>query len=264
MCIIFNKSLEKCYFPHFWKETLIIPILKGGNPSSAVNYRTISCSKILERYVYDWLIAHFGQLIVKEHHSWITDLLFQTFWFLATSFLNALFRQKVHAIYTDFPKSFVIIDHNILLFKLYLLNCSPSPPSIFSWLTSYLSYRSCKIWTSATVIVALLKQDSVNSPGPSFKKKTLCALFKICNCLMNCSTNTDFISHIVYGSADISEVPFAELDIYFHCPIPRLCRSYNALQFESFGAVSFLSFKHKLSHLLVPLSEDNIYLVYSL
>lgn len=123
-----------------------------------------------------------------------------------------------------------------------IYSTAPPPPLIVSWLASYLSYRSCKIWTSATMIVAILKQHSVNSPGPSFKKKTLCALFKICNCLMNCSTNTDFISHIVYGSADISEVPFAELDIYFHCPIPRLCRSYNALQFESFGSVSFLNF----------------------
>lgn len=38
LCIIFNKNHEECYFPYFWKEALVISILKSIDPPLVVNY----------------------------------------------------------------------------------------------------------------------------------------------------------------------------------------------------------------------------------
>ena len=470
LCIIYNKSLDECYFPRLWKEALIIPILKSGDPSLAVNYRPISllssCSKILERYVNDWLTAHFGHLIVKEQHGFVKHRSTASNLLVFTNFvakrLNS--RQEVHAVYTDFSKAFDTVDHNILLSKLSSLDF---PPSVISWLSSYLSYRSCKVSfhghssrsfspssgvpqgsilgpllflffindlasiltcpyllyaddlklfasVSSPLDCALLQSNldnlarwcSVNKltlnvnkchwmryslkPSPSsfsyslsgqplslltsfkdlgvifddklrfnshfvdiinraskmsgfilrsssdftsiqpsltlfnslvknileyccvvwspyrirdgraleavqrkftrtlFYKKNLprvdypsrlrtlnlpslqqrrifldmCTLFKLCNGLMDCSANSDITFRIASShntrNADIFDVPFAELEIYFHSPIPRFCRSYNALQLGSFDSMSLSSFKRKICHLLAPPSEDNM------
>ena len=148
LSLIFNKSLEENHFPSLWKEALIIPIHKSGDRSLAENYRPISllssCSKILERYVSDWLSAHFGQHIVKEQHGFVkrrstaSNLL--DFTNFVAKCLNS--RQEVHTIYTDFAKAFDTVNHKILLSKLSSLNV---PIPLVLWLASYLSNRSCRV-----------------------------------------------------------------------------------------------------------------------
>lgn len=72
---------------------------------------------------------------------------------------------------------------------------------------------------------------------------------------MDCFTNSDIIFHIASRSgriANIFEVPFAELDIYFTL-WSRVLVLY-AQQLESFGSVSFFDFKRKLSPLPNPSS----------
>ena len=57
LCQIFNKSIESGEFPAQWKEAIVSPVLKKGNPEMLENYRPVSClpsaSKLLEMVVYE-------------------------------------------------------------------------------------------------------------------------------------------------------------------------------------------------------------------
>ena len=52
---IINDSIKKGEFPSAWKEALVTPVLKKGDPLLKENYRPVSClpggSKLLERIV---------------------------------------------------------------------------------------------------------------------------------------------------------------------------------------------------------------------
>ena len=52
---IFNKLIQEGSFPDCWKEALITPVLKKGDPKLKENYRPVSClpaaSKLLEKVV---------------------------------------------------------------------------------------------------------------------------------------------------------------------------------------------------------------------
>ena len=52
--IINNSILSGC-FPESWKEAIVVPILKKGDPTDPKNYRPVSClvaaSKVLEKAV---------------------------------------------------------------------------------------------------------------------------------------------------------------------------------------------------------------------
>ena len=53
---IFNKSIDGGEFPAQWKDALVSPVLKKGNPELQENYQPVSClpsaSKLLEMVVY--------------------------------------------------------------------------------------------------------------------------------------------------------------------------------------------------------------------
>jgi hypothetical protein len=54
---IINSSISSGEFPSMWKEALVTPILKKGDPTKKENYRPVSClsvaSKVLEKIVCD-------------------------------------------------------------------------------------------------------------------------------------------------------------------------------------------------------------------
>ncbi len=56
---IFNLSLEQNVVPDVWKSALVVPLLKGGDPTNLNNYRPISklsvIAKILESIVSEQL-----------------------------------------------------------------------------------------------------------------------------------------------------------------------------------------------------------------
>lgn len=56
---IINQSIETGVFPRDWKESIVVPILKKGDPKDPKNYRPVSClaaaSKVLEKIVCDQL-----------------------------------------------------------------------------------------------------------------------------------------------------------------------------------------------------------------
>ena len=54
---IFNSSIEDGIVPEIWKEALVTPVLKKGDPKLVENYRPVSClpaaSKLLEIIICD-------------------------------------------------------------------------------------------------------------------------------------------------------------------------------------------------------------------
>jgi hypothetical protein len=124
--IIFNKSLEEATVPTDWKDAVITPIHKSGDPTLPGNYRPISLTsqvaKILERLIgqqlRDFLEQH--NIFSKHQHgfrngySCLTNLLESlNYW---TDCVDR--RVPCDAILLDIRKAFDTVDHSILLKKL--------------------------------------------------------------------------------------------------------------------------------------------------
>ena len=60
-----SLGLVCIFFTEMWKEAVVSPVLKKGDPSKVENYRPVSClpaaSKLLERMVCDQLAAYFEE-----------------------------------------------------------------------------------------------------------------------------------------------------------------------------------------------------------
>ena len=72
---IINASIESGIFPEQWKEAIVIPILKKGDPKELKNYRPVSClsaaSKIVEKAVCEQLTRFFEvhNLLPNNQHG---------------------------------------------------------------------------------------------------------------------------------------------------------------------------------------------------
>jgi hypothetical protein len=62
---IINSSISSGEFPSIWKEALVTPMLKKGDPTRKENYRPVSClsvaSKVLEKIVCDQ-VTHYMEI----------------------------------------------------------------------------------------------------------------------------------------------------------------------------------------------------------
>ena len=146
---LFNKSLERGYFPQVFREAEITPALKKSNldASKPENYRPISnlpfLSKLLERIVNGQLLHHL-QLneLLPEHqsayrrgHSTETALLK-----VSSDILRAADHGSVTLLgMLDLSAAFDCVDHDILLHRLF---CSFGiVGTALSWIQSYLTSR---------------------------------------------------------------------------------------------------------------------------
>ena len=63
---IINASITEEKFPAGWKEAVVCPILKKGDPKQKANYRPISClvtaSKVMEKVLSDQVTAFLDSL----------------------------------------------------------------------------------------------------------------------------------------------------------------------------------------------------------
>ena len=72
---IINASVKSGIFPEQWKEAIVVPILKKGDPKEIKNYRPVSCltaaSKILEKAVCEQLTRFFEvhNLLPNNQHG---------------------------------------------------------------------------------------------------------------------------------------------------------------------------------------------------
>ena len=148
--MLINLSLFSGTLPSFWKQSIVIPLLKKGDKHQVSNYRPISLSsplcKITERLIYDHLYNFLDQnnLIPACQHGFlkrksVTTQLLETFDCI-TDYVDR--GNPVDIIYFDFRKAFDKVPHDKLLAKLRRANI---PNWIFAWIKAFLSDRSFKV-----------------------------------------------------------------------------------------------------------------------
>lgn len=143
---IVNKSFASGVFPNIFKIARVIPLHKGGDPSSLINFRPISLlsslSKVLERAMFNKMLSFIDKFHIlsdsqfgfRKNHSTELAILH------ALNFITHSLDSKLPVIglMVDVSKAFDSIDHNILLDKLFLLGFRGV---CHSWFSSYLYKR---------------------------------------------------------------------------------------------------------------------------
>lgn len=172
---ILNKCLHLCYFPSYWKQAKVIPILKAGKDSTkASSYRPISLlsciSKIFEKLLLNRLEDHIfdnniymdEQFGFRSGHS-TTQQLQRVVNHIRTSRDN---RQTTVMALLDIEKAFDSVWHQGLILKLSNFRF---PIYLIKILMAYLSNRSYKVHISGSssnskTIPAGVPQGSVLGP----------------------------------------------------------------------------------------------------
>ena len=145
---IFNLSLYHCFVPNDWKIARITPIFKKkGSKDDPNNYRPISVvssiAKILEKHVKLELMNHMtenkllatSQSAYIKNHSTETALLY-----LVDNCMSNINNGEINLLCSlDLSKGFDVLNHNILLHKLFQYNILSSE---LKWFESYLSNRT--------------------------------------------------------------------------------------------------------------------------
>ena len=147
LCKIFNLSLKQGCFPDDLKVARVIPIYKVGKQEEFSNYRPISivpvCSKVLEKivhkqlykYITDNNIMYDGQSGFRKNHSTCTAL---------TKTIDKWNNEidvgnYVGAVFVDLSKAFDMVNHELLIQKLYSLGIKENE---ILWFKSYLTQRT--------------------------------------------------------------------------------------------------------------------------
>ena len=144
LCAFFNKWLQLGKMPSSWKESNIVPILKGGTAKEVSNYIPISLlplvSKVLKRCVYNRVIVRISPQLQKLHFGFLkgkstTAQLLQVLYNRSEKLDK---RVKVDAIYLDFAKAFDRVNHELLLKMIQRFGICGTT---LSWFEDYLTDR---------------------------------------------------------------------------------------------------------------------------
>ena len=144
---IVNLSISQGEFPHSWKISKVVPLLKKGDPLLSQNYRPVALlpifSKILERAIFLQLVNYLesNKLLNPNHHGCrqghnTTTALLQ----MCDQWLEEVDSDlMVGVMLVDLSAAFDMVDHSILLKKLDLYGLDKHS---ISWMNSYLSRRT--------------------------------------------------------------------------------------------------------------------------
>ena len=146
IAMLLNQSLKEGKLPRDWKNANVTPIFKKGAKSQPANYRPISLTsiicKFLESFIKDSIMAFLkehGLLSAKQFgfisgRSTVTQLL---------TYLDKVIESfskggAVDAIYLDFQKAFDTVPHRRLIKKLEAYGIQGK---ILNWISAFLSNR---------------------------------------------------------------------------------------------------------------------------
>lgn len=142
-----NSSIRNGIFPSALKLAKVIPLHKGGDTKNAGNYRPIALlstiAKVLERVIFDriYKFAVHNDIFADSQHGFrrgrsVTTAIYDYVTELHNNLNNA---KKCVGIFMDLSKAFDMVDHQLLLDKLYRYGLRGK---IHNWIQSYLSDRS--------------------------------------------------------------------------------------------------------------------------
>ena len=147
---IINKSITDGVFPNEWKEALITPVLKKGDPGLLSNYRPVSClpaaSKLLESVVTEQLGDYLeeNRLLPQNQHGFRRKRSTMTAW----TDIQQEWAQKTESkmitgvLLWDLTAAFDTLDHEILCNKLALYGFDEKA---IQWVRSFLTGRTQKV-----------------------------------------------------------------------------------------------------------------------
>ena len=146
VCIILNKSLLTGEFPELMKLAKVLPLHKSISKMQPDNYHPISLlpviSKILEKVVFDQLVAHLSKNSVlyprqfgfRKKHS-TSDVIMNLIGEVLKSFEEKFMLMSV---FIDLKKAFDTVSHSVILNKLSKIGVNGKE---LEWFTNYITGR---------------------------------------------------------------------------------------------------------------------------
>ena len=150
LSMLFNRSLEKCYFPVTWKDANVSPIYKKDDKSLPSSYRPISLlssiGKAVERcvhkHLYNYVIDNDLITPLQSGFKRGDSTNFQLI-YTYHSFCEAVDSgREVRAVLCDVSKAFDRVWHRELLYKKSCIGCA-NP--VVKWFSSYLFGRRQRV-----------------------------------------------------------------------------------------------------------------------
>lgn len=147
---LFNRSILTGVFPNDFKNAIVIPLFKKGERQNTQNYRPISLLPTLSKVFEKAIKVRMMRFLIKTNFLSpkqfgfrkklsTEDALLEFCSFL----LKGLDSKKNCAcLFVDIKKAFDMVDHNILLRKLYKIGFRGN---IHLWFSSYLKQRSQRV-----------------------------------------------------------------------------------------------------------------------
>lgn len=174
LCALFNRSISEGIFPDSLKIATVIPLFKKGNRLSTENYRPISLlpviSKIFEKAVKTRLVDFLNK------HNYLSACQFGFRCNRGTedaliALMNPLHEglnntNSVAALFVDICKAFDMVDHQLLLYKLWHIGIRGS---MYNWFSSFITNRSQRVriencLSDSVKLAAGVPQGSVLGP----------------------------------------------------------------------------------------------------
>ena len=167
---VINSSIKQGTFPERWKEAIIVPILKKGDPKDPKNYRPVSClpaaSKVLEKVVCVQLTryAEVHGLLPNNQHGFRAQRSTMT---CLSSMQKEWVRNTEEKLTTgilvwDLSAAFDTLDIELLLKKLSIYGADSN---MQNWFRSFLINRTQRVRIGESLSVPLKLESGVPQGG---------------------------------------------------------------------------------------------------